>query len=196
MNTSYLLDPSDRVVAVNAAWIAFAEANEAPSLPGRVMGQSLWTFIANRTVQELYRTLFHRVRATEHQVTLPFRCDSPVVQRFMALAVGLGEGPQGTLNCQVQLLREEAQPPAALSLYAAMARRAITPRSESIGNLGGEHAGDLLVVCSWCKRLEVEGWCEIDEALGRQPLLFTEPVRPITHGLCPECALAVYAELE
>ncbi len=46
MDTSYLLDPSDRVVAVDAAWIAFAEANDAAALPDRVIGRkgtvTLW----------------------------------------------------------------------------------------------------------------------------------------------------------
>lgn len=202
MDTSYLLDPSDRVVAVDAAWIAFAEANDAAALPDRVIGRSLWTFIVNPTVQELYRTLFRRVRATDQGVTVPFRCDSPAVQRFMTLAVDLDDGPRGTLACHVSLLKEEPQPQAARALYSAMRkagaselRGAIAHSGDPMSVLEGAHAGAPLSMCSWCKRLEVDGWCEIDEALARHKSLFTEPVRPITHGICPACEEAVLAEI-
>jgi len=49
MNTTYHIDAADRIVAVDAAWIAFAAANDAPDLPERVLGRPVWQFITNLT---------------------------------------------------------------------------------------------------------------------------------------------------
>lgn len=186
MDTAYQLDSADRIVAVDAAWIAFAEANDAPTLPGRVLGHEVWRFISNPTVRELYRSLFHRIRATHTPVTLPFRCDSPTVRRFMMLVIGPGEGPAGSLSCRSTLIREEPQPPSVQALpesawISAEADWTTVTRDA------------LLTVCSWCKRLDVDGWREIDDAIAVRPLLFTEPVRRLTHGLCPTCGDALRA---
>ncbi len=78
---------------------------------------------------------------------------------------------------------------------ASELRGAITHSGDPMSVLEGAHAGAPLSMCSWCKRLEVDGWCEIDEALARHESLFTEPVRPITHGICPACEEAVLAEI-
>jgi len=176
MDSSYRIDPVDRVVSVDAGWIAFAEANRAPGLPQRTIGRSIWMFVSNPTVRELYRSVFRRVRTSQQRVDVPFRCDSPEVRRFMTLAVCPADAQRGTLDCQVTLLREESQPAAARALYEAMGVGA----SEW-------HVVGALTVCSWCKRVEVDGWCEIDEALERRPALLTEPVQPITHGVCESC---------
>ncbi len=187
-------------MAVDTAWIAFAESNDAPALPEQVLGESLWRFIANPTVRELYRTLFRRVRETDQRVILPFRCDSPSVQRFMTLAVGIGDGPRGTLVCHVSLLREAQQPREATALYAASdppSREwpAVSRGSDLADKGRGNHMGELLRLCSWCKRLDVDGWCDFEEALGRNASLFTEPVRLITHGVCPSCERSVMAAM-
>lgn len=210
MATTYIMDPADHIVSVDAAWIEFAEDNGAPALAERVVGQPLWKFIANPAVRELYRTLLRRVRATDRGVDLPFRCDSPSVQRFMSLSVQPdGNGPRGTLACRSSLLRETPQPRVALSLYAAIAAATaeswggMTSGGDPIGDSSGDFGADaprassraLLSLCSWCKRLDVNGWCEIDEAVVRDASLFTEPIRPITHALCPSCESSVLAEL-
>ena len=99
MDSAYVIDRANRVVAVDDGWIAFAIGNDAPDLPGRVLGANLWTFIANATVQDLYSALFQRIRATGREITIPFRCDSPSVRRFMKLTVGRGDGPPTLLGC-------------------------------------------------------------------------------------------------
>lgn len=209
MVTSYLLDSNDRILSVDAAWVAFARDNDAPALAGKVVGQSLWGFIANPAVRELYRMLFRRIRATEREVDLPFRCDSPAVKRFMSLSVAPADGPRGTLSCRSSLLREAPQPKAALSLYAAIAAATLdswegatsghamtTEGQDYFGRAAGSApVGEMLSICSWCKRLDVHGWCEIDEAIDRGVALFSEPIRPITHGLCPSCESTVLGEM-
>lgn len=192
MNTGYMLDPSDRIVAVDEPWITFAKANGAGELADRVVGQSLWTFIASGTLRALYRTLLTRVRATESRVTLSFRCDSPTVRRFMMLAVGPGPGPRGTLEVTSILLREEPQPPAARMFYTAHSPDLRTTRPDH--DEDGEIT-DVLTMCSTCKRLDIGGWHDIEVAIGRGAELMTEPVRPISHGLCPVCRDVMLAAL-
>ena len=184
MKTEYTLDPSDRLVAVDERWIAFAEANGAAALADRVLGETLWAFMASATLRELYRRVLTRVRSTGNQVTLPFRCDSPTLRRFMLLSIGPALGPHGTLSFKATLLRVEPQPATASAFYAA--RDAAT---------GDATTPDVLVMCSTCKRLEIDGWHEIDQAIARGADLLTEPVRPISHGLCPICCDMMLATL-
>jgi hypothetical protein len=186
MDTRYVLDPSDRVVAIDEHWIAFAKANDAATLADRVVGQSLWTFIAGPTVRELYRTILGRVRATGRRVSLPFRCDSPTVRRYMTLSMAPGNGPRGTLEFGATLVREEPQSPNARALYVAVLGRRGAGHHAAAGG-AHDHADEVLTMCSVCKRLYVDGWCEIDEALERRTDLLTEPVRPVSHGLCLPC---------
>ena len=221
MNTTYHLDASDRIVAVDSAWIAFAAANDAADLPQRVLGRPVWQFITSLTVRELYRALFRRVRETRAGVTVTFRCDSPVVRRFMSLTVECHDDSSEALACRASLLHEEPQPSSVRSLAGLRmlgvpsgnlprvmhgANEHLEPdvASESASASTSRHADimapsrraeSLLSMCSWCKRVNVSGWREIDDALVVAPSLFTEPVRPITHGICPGCAEQVRATL-
>jgi hypothetical protein len=203
MNTTYHLDASDRIVAVDAAWIAFAAANDAPDLADRVLGRPVWPFIANVTVRELYRTLFRRVRETRAGVTVTFRCDSPDVRRFMSLTVALDDDSSAVLVCRASLLHEEPQGSSARALATLRSFGANTDVASSTDGHAparqtntmaiGPAAESLLSMCSWCKRVNISGWREIEDALVVAPSLFAEPVRPITHGICPACAERVRA---
>jgi hypothetical protein len=63
MDTSYVMDPADRILSFDVAWVAFAEADAAPRRPLRALGQSLGRCIADPSVGELCRTLRGGVRA-------------------------------------------------------------------------------------------------------------------------------------
>jgi hypothetical protein len=179
MDSAYVIDRANRVVAVDDGWIAFATENNAPDLPGRVLGANLWTFIANATVQDLYSALFQRIRATGREITIPFRCDSPSVRRFMKLTVGRGDGPPGTLQCRATLVRVERQ---------SVPFHVVTPSLWSTAvPWSDESDGVVMNGCSWCRRVNAHGWREVDEALMRLPELFTDPVGLRTTGLCPMC---------
>jgi hypothetical protein len=180
MDSAYVIDPADRVVAVDDGWIAFANENDAPDLPERVIGVSLWTFVANDTVRELYSTLFRRIRATGRDITISFRGDSPSTRRYMKLSVGRGNGPPGTLLCRATLLRMERQ---------SVPFHVVTPSLWSTAPPPWEESCDVVMSgCSWCRRVNANGWREIDDALLHLPTLFGEPVGLRTTGVCPACA--------
>jgi hypothetical protein len=170
----YRIDGYDRIVSVNAAWEEFARANDAPELADSVVGQSLWGYISSGDVRQLYHDLLTSVRQSQRVARLPFRCDSPEVQRSMELTII--PHPGDVVEFQSRLLAEQNQ---------RADREAIV------------HAQDLLRVCSWCKKAFIGGdWVEIDEAVTRLGLFTVGPASPmISHGICPTCVAKVRAEI-
>ena len=149
-------------------WLAFAMENGVPSLTeASLRGSSLWQYISDASTQHLYHVILDRVRETGSPLTLPFRCDGPDRKRFMALNIRRTE--ESGLELRSILLREEATGP--IGLLDAKA-----PRS-----------GQMLRMCSWCKKVETGDWIEPEQAVKRLNL-FHEPVLPcIIHVTCPGC---------
>lgn len=165
----YRIDAADRVDFVTADWLDFARDNEAQHLSAEtVQGESLFSFIDDPETRHLYKAIIDKVRRTQDSVMVPFRCDSPCLRRFMVLHIS--PLPHGAIQFEGKLIREE-------------------PR-EHVPLLDAESArsGELIVSCSWCKRIEVDGaWLEVEEAVRRLEL-FHEPLLPqITHGICGDC---------
>lgn len=86
---SYVVDQDDRLVNVGNGWTTFASENEgADDLhPDSVIGQSLWEYIRSDALQQLYRSVMHRVRNTQQRIEYPYRCDSPRFIRRMHMEV-------------------------------------------------------------------------------------------------------------
>jgi hypothetical protein len=165
----YRIDARDQVNFVTADWLAFAKDNEAQHLSAEtVQGESLFSFIDDSETRHLYKSIIDKVRRTQASVTVPFRCDSPGLRRFMVLHIS--PLPHGAIQFEGRLIREEPREHVPL-LDADSARN-----------------GELIVSCSWCKRIEVDGaWLEVEEAVRRLEL-FHEPLLPqITHGICGDC---------
>ncbi len=165
------VDAEDRIAFVDASWVAFAKENGTPALTAEsVRGVSLWNYISESVTQEFYRIFMRKVRATGRTIVVPFRCDGPECRRFMEMAiVSLGAG---ALEFRSALLREEARPRVDLL-------DPDFPRTEQ-----------WLTQCAWCKRVNVAGWMEVEEAV-RQLGLFEQARLPrITHSVCPACKQA------
>jgi len=166
----YRIDSEDRIVWVNADWVAFAEENHAPELTREaVKGRSLFDFISGAETRQLYRVVMERVRASGQTAVLPFRCDGPAVKRLMELAIRLG--PNGGIEFASHMIRTEQR--RRVPLLDASFRR----------------SREWLHLCSWCKRVQVESgeWVEPEEAVRRLGL-FLQPELPRTsHGICLEC---------
>ncbi len=173
IHSVYWLDADDRVEWVNDRWRAFADENDAPDLPGRVVGTSLWPYLAGNEITLIYRTLLARVRAGR-TLRVPYRCDAP--RRIRELELELAPRGAGGITCTTRVLAERDRTP--MLLIDAHARR-------------GE---ELLTMCSWCKRVHLDEWVEPEDAVQRLDLFVGGPMPRITHGVCPVCAELVLAE--
>jgi hypothetical protein len=175
----YEVDATDRIRRVDAAWGRVARANGAAAAdPARVVGRSIFDFIAGGEVRHLYGLLFRSARTRRRPIRLPFRCDAPDRRRFMELRIE--PGAAGALRIATSLLFEEPRPVVRL-LDAA------TPRSD-----------ELVALCSWCKRVRTAPgvWQEIEDAV-RALGLFDEASMPgLTHGICAPCEDALSDAIE
>ncbi len=166
----YQLDAQDRILFVNEHWLSFAKENGSLELTQEaVLHQSVWNFVSNKEVRQLYEMLFERVRAKGPSITFPYRCDSPGIRRYLKMKISALAG--GHLDFTSWILREETRDP-----VAALDRS--RARSQTF-----------LTVCSWCKRAKLaeKRWAEVEEAIGYLKL-FDPPEPPqLTHGICPEC---------
>jgi hypothetical protein len=169
----YRVDANDLLVWVDSWWLAFARENGASELTeARVLGRSLWDYIADDGTRRLYREIHEQIRASGRRAVLPFRCDSPTVRRHMRLTITTGDA--GRLCYESVLLLVEPR-----SRLRLLDRD--FPRSE-----------DLLTMCSCCKRALIEsvGWLDIDEVAARLRLFERQRAPQLRHAVCPECAHA------
>ncbi|MGA2686412.1 MAG: hypothetical protein ABSF51_15340 [Verrucomicrobiota bacterium] len=162
------VDAVDRITFVDASWVAFAAENGLPALTAEsVQGTSLWNYISELATQEFYRIFMNKVRTTGRTMVVPFRCDGPECRRFMEMTMAsLGAG---ALEFRSLLLREEARPKVELL-------DPHFPRTE-----------EWLTVCAWCKKVDVAGWVEVEEAVRRLRLFDRARLPRLTHGVCPAC---------
>lgn len=166
----YELDVNDQIVDVSPSWLAFARNNEAEELSrDHVWGRSVFQFIAGWKLSELYQQLFTSIRASGRPVSLPFRCDSARVKRFMELQ--LSPYPNGHIECSGRLLRRERH--RAIPLLDRHAKR----------------NDQYLVICSVCRllRLADTDWREIEAVLPDPYGVPTEGLPLLSHDVCPKC---------
>lgn len=171
-NVVYRVDAQDRLVFVNDEWDRFAAANAGQAcLSAKVLGRPLWDFVSDRTTRLLYGNLLAKVRAGG-SVRFPFRCDSPDCRRFLEMAaVPAG---RGAVEFTVRTAALEPRPALAL-LDPAI------PRDE-----------ELLRVCGWCKKVEIDGlWYETEVAVAKLGLFGAHALPLVTHGMCLECEAAM-----
>lgn len=173
---SYDINANDQITAVSDSWAPFAVANDAPHLAAGVIGRSIWEFVSGVTTRQLYHELFSRVR-TGRTVSFAYRCDSPGLRRFMQMTITAR--PASGMRFESLTLRVEPRdPPVILGV-------AQSP------------AGAPLVVCSWCKAVEVaDAWEEIEVAVERLKLFGGGSPVELTHAICPQCASRFDLELD
>ena len=174
----YELDDQLRLTAVDEGWTRFAIENGAPDLaPPAPLGKRVLDAISDPTTRLLYNELYQLAARTGKPITVPIRCDSPQLRRQLDLIIT----------------------PIASGFRVESVLRWATP------NVGGElldpsvprDSDELLRLCSWCKRMQVDQeWHELDEA-ARRLRLFEHPELPLlTHGMCERCADQIRAMLD
>lgn len=174
----YRIDEADKITHVDADWVAFARENGVPQLTASaVVGRPLMDFIADRETRHLYELLLQRVRRTQRTVSIPFRCDSPELRRFMELRMRPLDG--GDVEIAGVLLREESRPRVALLVDSVR-------RPENA-----------VTICGWCKHIRVsDQWLEVEDGVVRLGLFDSERLPPLTHGICPHCQAMVLEKIE
>jgi len=170
----YWLDASDAVVRVDEQWLAFARENGADELiEALVLGRSIWDFIEGESTRNIYRQIHARVRTDIERVVLPFRCDSPTLQRHMRLTITRGE--RGELA------------------YESLLVRAVSQRYLSVLDHTKKRTSAVLTMCTNCKRclLESVGWIGVEDISARLRLFDSPEVPKLRHTVCPQCASAL-----
>jgi hypothetical protein len=170
----WVIDAADNLVCVNDAWLAFARENGVSQLSREaVLNQPLRGFIADRETWHLTEIIIKNIRAGKSCAPLPFRCDSPHCRRFLEMELALL--PQAAVEFRSRILKEE-------------------PRSRlDILDPDMDRSEDFLRICSWCKRVHVEGlgWVEAEVAVERLNLFAGARLPRLTHGICEDCLAAV-----
>jgi hypothetical protein len=135
-----------------------------------VVSRLLWTFIAGPEIRHIYQLLMRQVRQNQRRIVFTYRCDSPVLRRYMQMEIV--PAADQSLEFRSYLLREESRD--RVQLLELTAKR--------------NH--ELLHMCSWCNRVRCdETWLSVEEAVRYLGLFDTSEVPQITHGICPDCAL-------
>jgi hypothetical protein len=166
----YRITPEDVIEFVNDAWLRFAAENGTSSLAQKVLGTSLWDHISGEVVVHLSKALLGRVRESRCEATLPFRCDSPTVRRFMRMQVR--PLPHRGVEFCTWVEREEPY------LNRIHLLDPACPKNPEI----------LLRACAWCKKIYAGScWLEIEEAIDRLRLFDFASMPAITHGICEHC---------
>ena len=169
----YRVDASDVVTWVDAMWLAFAKENGAAELVEEsVVGRTLWDFLAGDDIRRLYREIHSRVRTTGKSVLLPFRCDSPSLQRHMRMTITLRDA--GELE------------------YESRVDRTIPQRRLDALDPQRQRSNVVLKICSCCRRAFFEplGWLDMEDVSVRLGLFETTKVPELCYVICPECAAA------
>jgi hypothetical protein len=172
---SYAIDNQDHLIKVDNGYYRFAEENGWDAA-GTSLGRSIWDFVAGHEMRKLQRLLLQRIRNEVRDIELPFRCDGPDVRREMDIRI-------------------VAHPSGRVVLFSARLRSE-EPRETPQPMLDPEapRGEDLLEMCGWCDRFEVDGeWVAVEEATIRLELFNREELPAISHGICPSCSKMLLA---
>ncbi len=160
----FKIDEGDRIVSVNDEWDRFAAQNAGEDvLSTHVLERSIWDFVGNDETRDFYRQAFDQVRGGD-TVTFNYRCDSPDRLRLLEMSMILVDGLFVVFTSST--VSVEARP------------------AEIVFDSGVPRTSSMLRVCSWCKKLFVEGkWIDASDA----PPFERAAMPALTHGICDDC---------
>ncbi|KAA5546064.1 hypothetical protein FYK55_03950 [Roseiconus nitratireducens] len=165
----YAVDALDRLVWVDRWWLAFAKENDAGGLAeSTVVGRPLWEFISDPATRDVYKEIHRYVRTAGLALVVPFRCDSPSMERRISLTVS-SDG-SGHVLYESILVRARRHRVSLLDPRL--------PRSQSE-----------LRMCSFCKRVQTDAgrWIEFDELDEQFPEAASPPFPQLTYRVCEDC---------
>ena len=175
----YRLNEADEIEFVDDWWLAFAKENKAEGLnESSVVGHQVWDFIADDATRKLYQEIHEYVRSTGNPVDVPFRCDSPTLQRYMQLTISKA--------AEDQLLYES-------KLLRAVPQRRLAMLEPSRGR-----AESSLTMCSFCKRslMEPSGWLDLENISLKLRMYDQQTVPQLQYTVCPDCSNSISGSSE
>ncbi|MBI2400228.1 MAG: hypothetical protein HYV23_04115 [Deltaproteobacteria bacterium] len=169
----HTVDADGYITAVNDEWVEFARENGAPELAREALvGRAIWVFIEGMETRHISRLLLDKARRCGKGLTIPYRCDSPDLKRFMEMEIVPLEN--GTVEFRSRLLKVEKREPV----------RLLDPQAGR-GN-------EFLTICSWCRRARIASvWLELDEVVKKLDLFSSASLPQLTHGVFEDCSQVV-----
>jgi hypothetical protein len=175
----YRIDSNNRIIEVDENWDWFALDNDSPHLVrDQVMHKPLFDLISDPMSRHLYQLLIERVKHTSKPISFNFRCDSPEKRRYMHMEMSYQETCDG-VSFQSSTEREEPREPVEL----------LSPQAS--------RSDELVIVCSWCKRIKIsdDEWVEIEQGVQQLGLFDAEVLPQLSHGMCPDCNKTIWSKL-
>lgn len=174
----YYTDRRGFITEVNDGWQQFSAENHGEAVAGDlVLGTSVWACVVDISLRKIYKLLFERARAGA-PISLTYRCDAPDRRRWWNMTIcGVAND---RMKFESRLLREEPRPTVTL----------LEP--------GHRRSEWFVQICSWCQLVatESEGWVPVEGAVRIMGLLEGEEFPQLSHGICPDCAKVMLAELD
>jgi hypothetical protein len=88
METSYTIDPDDRLVAINGPWDTFAMENRGEcAVAEKILGHRLWNFVQGFETQSYLNAIFFFCRNEKEQFETTYRCDSYGEKRLFRMNI-------------------------------------------------------------------------------------------------------------
>ncbi|MCG6969794.1 MAG: hypothetical protein LJE85_08520 [Gammaproteobacteria bacterium] len=175
----YRIDANNQLIDVDENWDRFALANDSPQLVrALVVRKPLFELISDPLSGHLYKLLIERVKHTGKTISFKFRCDSPAMRRYMHMEM-VRQVENDGVCFKSTTEREEPREP--VELLAPHAKR----------------SDDLVIICSWCKRVKVseDQWLDIEQGIQRLGLFDAEVLPQLSHGMCPDCNKSIWSNL-
>lgn len=169
----HTVDADGNIAAVNDEWVEFARENGAPELDrDAVVGRDIWGFIAGMETRHISRLLLDKAGRSGKGLTIPYRCDSPGLRRFMEMEIATAGNV--IVEFRSRILKFERREPVLL----------LDPHAG--------RGGEFLTICSWCRRARLDSmWVELDEAVKKLDLFSSASLPQLTHGMCQDCGKLV-----
>lgn len=174
----YRIDKADNIVFAGDEWNDAAIFNNAPELTAEnVVGQSIWKFVHGNTIRHLYMLILEQARAGK-MLRFDGQCNVGDVRRKLDISIRPGEHGEVVIESRMA----EAEFP-------------VVPAAEVDS---GGYFSDLIVTCSWCRRIRVgtKTWCDVEEAVPRLHLFELDELPAMSHGMCGNCFTEAVAKLQ
>ena len=159
----------DDIIFINDEWSGTIPLNNSCTiLNDKVLYKNLWEFFVDINVEYIYRKMMSRVRHG-HEVRFNFRCDYADSIQLFEMSISSQE--RGEVLFEVCVIEKDFHP------------------SQDNFKDSATSAEEMLIVCSWCNRINVEKdrWQETEIAVNTLKLFEFPNLPQISHGMCSDC---------